>query len=261
MTLKMNDKSIVVVAKEHSNNFYSALPSDERSVSVVPFKQSIDAIHKKNADIVLLDCGHDGENGLEWLTEFKNLRKDAPVIFITNVKSHDIVMNAYKLGVRDYFTKPVSISELYRIITELLSLKRSTNEKRRSLPCKPANGNCKMRNNMISDIPTELARAVHYIDENISNSLNLSDISRQANLSKYHFARSFKKMTGFSPLEFAGILKMHRAKKLLQDINFPVSLVAEEVGYDDLRNFDRRFKQYTGFTPSMYRKSFSDNLQ
>lgn len=258
--LRVNEKSIAVVAREHLHNFYSALSGDGTRISVMPFKRSFEAIHKMSADIVLLDCGHNGADGLEWLAEFKKARKDAPVIFITSVRSHDIVVSAYKLGVRDYFTKPVSISELRRITTELLSLKKISREKRNSLPCKPANINCKLTNIMMSDIPANIACAVHYIEENISKSLTLSEIARQANLSKYHFTRMFKRLTGFSPLEYVIIMRMHKAKKLLEENEISISGIAEEVGYLDLRNFDRRFKKHTGLTPSMYRKTFSHNL-
>jgi YesN/AraC family two-component response regulator len=253
--LKMIDKSIVIIAKDHLNDFYSSLSIDGTSVSVLPFTRPIDTVHNKRADIVLLDCGHDGETGLKWLTEFKKSKNNVPVIFVTSLKSHDVVINAYKLGVRDYFTKPVSISELNRTVTELLTLRRTSRETRKSLSCSNNHENCKMTNALSSDIPTQLLCAVHYIENHLSRTLNLHDIARQANMSKYHFTRIFKRLTGFSPLEFAIILKMHNAKKLLLKRNLSISEVAEEVGYLDLRNFDRRFKEHTGFTPSAYRKS------
>lgn len=255
--LKVKEKSIVVISRKHLHNFYSFLSGEGTKVYAMPFTRSFAGIHKINADIVLLDCGNDGADGLQWLTEFKKVRKNTPVIFITSVRSHDIVMSAYKLGVRDYFTKPVSISELNRIITALMSLKKISSEKRISLPCKPALVNCKLTNIMMSDIPANIACAVHYIEENLSKSLTLSEIAEQANLSKYHFTRIFKSLTGFSPLEYVIILRMHKAKKLLEENELHILGIAEEVGYLDLRNFDRRFKQHTGLTPSLYRKKFS----
>lgn len=255
--LKTKEKSIVVVARKHLHNFYSVLSGGGTKVSVMHFTRTFEGIHKINADIVLLDCGSDGADGLQWLSEFKKVRKDTPVIFITSVRSHDIVMSAYKLGVRDYFTKPVSISELNRIITALMSLKKISSEKRISLPCKPAHVSCKLTNAMMSDIPANIACAVHYIEENSSKLVSLSKIAEQANLSKYHFTRIFKRLTGFSPLEYMIILRMHKAKKLLEENELHISGIAEEVGYPDLRNFNRRFKQHTGITPSLYRKKFS----
>jgi len=256
----MIDKSLVVISKEQENNFYSSLSSENTRVSLVPFSYSKEFFQKKNPDIVLLDCGHDNESGLGWLNEFKKEKKDVPVIFITSVKSHDTVMRAYKLGVRDYFIKPVSMSELNRVITDLHSLKCQSREKRKTLPCVPPKIDCKMTNIMTSDIPTKIACIVHYIEENISKPFNLANIASQANLSKFHFARIFKKLTGFSPLEFVIIMKMHKAKKLLMEKELPISVVAEEVGYLDLRNFNRCFKKHTGITPAAYRNSCFNNL-
>jgi YesN/AraC family two-component response regulator len=264
MAYSIIDKSIVVVAKEYLNNFYSALSNEETSVSMVTFPQSMNTVQKKRADVVLLDCGHDGDNGLVWLSEFKTYKKDVPVIFITSIRSHDVVMHAYKLGVRDYFIKPVSISELNRLITELLFFKRNSLEKRMPLPRihdvnKHPIGS-KISDEMLSDIPKNMANVVQYIEENISRPLNLNELANLAGLTKFHFLRKFKRLTGFSPLEYVILLRMHKAKKLLLERNFPVSSVAGEVGYCDLRNFDRRFKQHTGFTPSSYRKTFLNNL-
>jgi len=255
MAQKMINKSIVVVSPGYRNNFYSALSSNGTRISVVPFTHSKEVIQKNGVDVVLLDCGNDGETGLSWLTEFKKAQKDVPVIFITGIRSHDIVVRAYKLGIRDYFTKPVSISELNRTVTELLTFKNTSRETRKSLSCAYDHENCKLTNALSSDIPSSLICAVHYIENNLSRSLTLHEIAQQANLSKYHFTRLFKRLTGFSPLEYAIILKMHKAKKLLMEKDLPISLVAEDVGYFDLRNFDRRFKEHTGLTPSTYRKS------
>jgi YesN/AraC family two-component response regulator len=255
MAQGMTDKIIAVVSPEYGNNFYSALSGNGTKISVVPFTHSKEVIHKNGVDVVLLDCCNDGETGLSWLTEFKKVKKTVPVIFITGVKSHDLVVRAYKLGVRDYFTKPVSISELNRTVTKLLSFKNTWRETRKSLSCHSDYENCKLTNALRSDIPSSLLCAVHYIENNLEQSLTLHEIAQQANLSKYHFTRLFKRLTGFSPLEFAIILKMHKAKKLLMKKDLPITLVAEDVGYFDLRNFDRRFKEHTGLTPSSYRKS------
>jgi YesN/AraC family two-component response regulator len=259
----MKTKSKVVVVKKHRTNFYTALSSREIEVSFVPLSQSLNNTETMHADIVLLDCGYDSGEGLAWFRKFKKLKSDVPVIFITNVKSYDVVKKAYSLGVRDYFAKPVSISELQRLITELLTLKRNSHEKRTALPCTYDEDtfahDCKMVNAMLSDIPERIVCVVHYIEENLSRTLNLDELAQIAHLSKYYFVKMFKQMTGFSPLEYTTILKIHRAKHLLTEEDIPVSIIAEEVGYRDLRNFDRCFKRHTGYSPVSYRKVFSGN--
>jgi AraC-like DNA-binding protein/CheY-like chemotaxis protein len=260
VTNKMIDKSTVVITKEPTDNFYSALSNDETRVVIMPLTHATNTITKMGADVVLLDCGYDTENGLGWLTEFKRLKKDIPVIFITSIRSHDVVICAYKLGVRDYFTKPVSISKLNRLITELHYLKNMSREKRKALSCIPASTDRNITNSMNSDIPENMENVMQYVKEHIFSPFHLNEFANLTGLSKFHFLRKFKRLTGFSPLEYVIILRMHKAKKLLLERDVPVSSVAEEVGYSDLRNFERRFKQHTGLTPSSYRKAFLNNL-
>ena len=49
-------------------------------------------------------------------------------------------------------------------------------------------------------------------------------------------------------------IRMEHAKRLLLDPARKVSEVGEMVGIDNTDYFTRRFKQYTGRTPSEYRR-------
>ncbi|MGM1020285.1 MAG: helix-turn-helix domain-containing protein [Bacillota bacterium] len=44
------------------------------------------------------------------------------------------------------------------------------------------------------------------------------------------------------------------AEMLLRHTNQNISEIAYEVGYESLGFFDRKFKEYSGYTPSQYRE-------
>jgi AraC-like DNA-binding protein len=62
-----------------------------------------------------------------------------------------------------------------------------------------------------------------------------------AHLSPYHFARTFRRITGIPPGEFLGALRLQRAKELLLTTDLFTSEVCYEVGYASFGTFTSRF--------------------
>ncbi|TBR38473.1 AraC family transcriptional regulator [Marinomonas agarivorans] len=96
-----------------------------------------------------------------------------------------------------------------------------------------------------------LLKAQTFIEDNISTDLSLEDISRAANLSKYHFLRLFKQHFNITPHQYILNSRLNRAKadlaagKSLDDVVF-------NYGFSDLSHFNRRFKPVFGMTPKQY---------
>jgi DNA-binding NtrC family response regulator len=63
-------------------------------------------------DLVVLDHRLSDRTGLEPLVELKSLRPNLPVIMLTGYGSERISAAAFKLGVTEYFPKPVRGGEL-----------------------------------------------------------------------------------------------------------------------------------------------------
>ncbi|RLU01727.1 MAG: AraC family transcriptional regulator [Ketobacter sp.] len=88
---------------------------------------------------------------------------------------------------------------------------------------------------------------------NLSGELDLDALANAAHLSKYHFSKRYKALTGYSPIQHFIHLKMERACYLLDIGNQPISHVAAELGYEDPQYFSRLFKKVTGLSPRQYR--------
>jgi len=73
---------------------------------------AIAAIEKDPPDLVLLDIGLPGMNGVEALGEIKALFPDMLVIMITAYEDVDTVISAMKLGAYDYVIKPLHMDGL-----------------------------------------------------------------------------------------------------------------------------------------------------
>jgi AraC-like DNA-binding protein len=88
----------------------------------------------------------------------------------------------------------------------------------------------------------------------LDRDLNLDALAKAANLSKFHFARKFKQLTGHAPIQHFIHLKMQHACQLLDATQEPVKLVANRVGYNDPHYFSRLFKRVIGVSPQQYRQ-------
>lgn len=97
----------------------------------------------------------------------------------------------------------------------------------------------------------ERLRAI--MQEHIHGQLNLDALAASATLSKYHFTKKFKALSGQSPIQYFINMKIQRACYLLDSTSQPVKQVAAAVGYDDAYYFSRLFKKVIGLSPSEYR--------
>jgi AraC-like DNA-binding protein len=89
---------------------------------------------------------------------------------------------------------------------------------------------------------------------NLHGDLELDTLAELAHLSKFHFSKRYKEITGYAPIQHFIHLKMERACYLLDVSSRSVAEVAEAVGYDDAHYFSRLFKKVTGLSPREYRK-------
>jgi AraC-like DNA-binding protein len=74
------------------------------------------------------------------------------------------------------------------------------------------------------------------------------------NLSRFHFIKKYKALTGTTPINHFIHLKIERACHLLDVTSKGVNEVAWALGYEDAYYFSRIFKKTMGISPSQYRR-------
>ena len=100
----------------------------------------------------------------------------------------------------------------------------------------------------------ELRRALELIDDRLDESLSLEELARESGLSKYHFARAFKRRTGFPPHQYQLRRRIERARVLLrEDSHRSVAEIASRLGFADESHLRRHFKRIVGTTPGRFR--------
>src|SRR5262245_21397071 len=82
-----------------------------------------------------------------------------------------------------------------------------------------------------ADPHAETIREVcRYIEANLEGPLGLSDLGRHVGLSPHHLQRTFKRLTGISPRQYAEACRLGRLKSRLRETD-TVTTAMYEAGY------------------------------
>jgi len=246
--------AVLIIADAEDAGMYRSLQLTGERLEQCALNDAIDCLKREKAHVIVLDCGNRVWTGLSTLRQIKEIYQDVPIIFLTDMSSEDAVINAFKMGAREYFKKPVNMFELKQALEHLLRIKLAVDScppgiGARSTPCVSS---------VISDKPQNVLDVIAFIEANLWSPLELTMLAEKAHLSKFHFCRFFKRHTGMNPMKFVASLRIERAKELLKKEGLTVSSVANEVGFKDMSNFIRQFKKATGVTPRTYRGSIAN---
>ncbi|ARS51156.1 AraC family transcriptional regulator [Ectopseudomonas mendocina] len=97
-------------------------------------------------------------------------------------------------------------------------------------------------------------RAVDYIFQHYAQDLCQEEVAEHLGMTPSYFSRFFKQATGRGFVEFVNRLRVSKSCELLSKSEKPVTEVCFESGFSNISNFNRRFQQLKGMTPSRYRK-------
>lgn len=97
---------------------------------------------------------------------------------------------------------------------------------------------------------------LRWIDERPDAALALDRLAEHAQLSPYHFLRTFERATGVTPHQYVLRARLRAAAQRLVDTRDKVIEIALECGFSDLSNFNRAFRTEFGVPPREYRSSW-----
>ena len=111
------------------------------------------------------------------------------------------------------------------------------------------------------DVRERLSRARKFIDESYHLPLDLTEISRQACLSRYHFLRLFRDAFNTTPHQYLIQRRIEKAKELLRSRSLSITDVCFEVGFESLGSFSSLFRKRVGQPPVIYRRRERESLK
>ena len=91
---------------------------------------------------------------------------------------------------------------------------------------------------------------IRYIRTNYAETLEVDALASLAGLSKFHFLREFKRVTGQTVVTYINNLRIERAVRMLDAGNTTVSAVAAACGFASHAYFSKTFYRLRGVHPS-----------
>jgi AraC-like DNA-binding protein len=95
---------------------------------------------------------------------------------------------------------------------------------------------------------------VSYISEHCNEPLAMADVCARFRMTESRFSRFFRRATGNTFTDFVNRMRVTKACQLLMETDRYVTTICYEVGFNNVANFNRRFLEIKGMTPTDFRR-------
>lgn len=95
----------------------------------------------------------------------------------------------------------------------------------------------------------QLFAAIDYLRAHLDAPVSLAELARAVYMSESTLYRSFRTLTGLSPLQYYKQLRLHEARRLILEENEQAVQAAARVGYGSAQQFNRDYKRLFGQPP------------
>lgn len=100
-----------------------------------------------------------------------------------------------------------------------------------------------------------IADAAHYIYTNYNKDITLDSIADKYNISKSHFSKKFKGVTGCGFKEYLTSVRLKEACNRIINTKDSITKIAIDCGFSDSNYFGDAFRKAKGVSPNQYRKN------
>ncbi len=115
-------------------------------------------------------------------------------------------------------------------------------------------GTCTLNPESNKEAHRRLSSVLNYIDSHPDEIPPQSEVARQVRLSPAAFSRFFKRCVGKTYVSYLNELRIGRACRALIETDLNITEIAYTAGFNNLSNFNRRFRAMKKLTPSAYRQ-------
>lgn len=201
-------------------------------------------------DLIISDIVMPEMDGIEMCQKLREglATSHIPVLLLSSRAGEDDVRQGFENGAIEYITKPFSERLLQLRVNNLLAFR---NKSRQLITDSGSSSLLNSLNKMNSLDHSFIKEVTNIIEENISNTgFSVELLSESFSLSRSHFYRKLKAVTGKSPNDYIRFIRLQKAKMLLVHSPHNISEISYMVGFNDPKYFSRCFKKEYGKAPT-----------
>ncbi len=213
-------------------------------------KSALKFLYEQEVDVIITDIKMPEVSGLELISQIREKNKDVCIIILSGYSNFSFAQKAIQLGVTRYMTKPTNPKELISVLRTI--------ENERKLGKEEDRKEDKKEEFEVSNLL--VLKAMEYIEMNYSKKIALKDIAAELFISPNYLCDLFKRHMGKNLSEYIIEYRMQKAKKLLGQLEYKISDIADIIGFGDAKYFSSTFKKMYGVTPLEYRNGKINNL-
>lgn len=101
----------------------------------------------------------------------------------------------------------------------------------------------------------QIQQTIEYIENHISEEVNIDDHAKMASLSPFYYQRLFRRLVKKPVAEYVKLRRLAKATEELLNKDKRIIDIALDLGFTSHEHFSRSFKQAFGMTPDEYRKN------
>jgi AraC-like DNA-binding protein len=87
------------------------------------------------------------------------------------------------------------------------------------------------------------------IQKRLAETLSVEDLAEAAGLSKFHFIRRFRRLTGRSPMDELRVMRVEHARQLILKGGLSLKEIAPRAGLGNVHHMAKLFRRYLNATP------------
>jgi len=103
-------------------------------------------------------------------------------------------------------------------------------------------------------VPDRVRMTQQFMHDHLRENLSLETLANAAHMSKFHFLRTYKMLTGHTPMDDLRRIRAEAARDLIRQTELPLKAVAESSGFANEFHMSRIFRKVLGVTPGQFRK-------
>ena len=116
--------------------------------------------------------------------------------------------------------------------------------------------NMSLSNVIITETTFEVKDVLLYLHNNCKQKITIPILSKQFHINRTTLSDRFFEATGETIITYLNKYRINLAAIMLRETNYSISVIAEEVGFNDTAYFAKLFKKYMLHTPSGYRQHY-----